>query len=674
MEKKSYLEHLAGLRGIAIMLVVLFHLEAAIWPQGYLGVDVFLVMTGYLLFRGRLSHEEPDRVMDVLRYLWRRIQRIMAPMCLVIVLTLGLGLLFLSSANELFACRLGYNACLLKANMMLRREFDNYFATDAAYIPLLHLWYLSVAMQIYLIYAVGNYCLQRLAKRWIVSVLVLIGAASLLLHYSFPIHEWLQELGLPVWKQTKPISYYETLPRLWEVLAGGLVCCLPSLRSRVWASLCAGGGLIAVVVFGLVGSIPGTAGLAILPSTLIVVMGTMAVMRYLPESHFPRLLSRQPLLWLGKISFSVYLVHMPIIVFWRMWTYGVPDAGDEVLMVLASLLVGWGFWWCIEKRRSAWWLVLLLWVGAMLLCRTGRKTKGFRQYMPFATASITRPSYPEWQLCEDKELTSPWNPEIRTWWSVFDLLSVEKPAHIDAPVFAAGDQAQKATILLMGDSHALHLYAGMDHAFRQAGLSGVYLASPVYPFFGWEVDAGDPDTKYTAEKEQAVYDWLAAHPQITHVMLSQRWLQKWDMPKVNKKLDFERDLRRFVEKLHSMGKEVILVGPGPEFPRVLMNGFKIAALRGEKTPSVSPTCTRADYLEIHKNVLPVLHRLASEGLCSYLDPLQSLQDGDSFKAFTDDEMLMTDDNHLSAKGSILFMDMIFPQLRQALQAPAQGVK
>lgn len=92
MDKKgSFQKHIAGLRAVAIILILLFHLNGNAWPQGYLGVDVFLVITGYLLILGGKRQEQAWGKRDTAGYLGKRLRRVVPPMAGIIVITVGLG-------------------------------------------------------------------------------------------------------------------------------------------------------------------------------------------------------------------------------------------------------------------------------------------------------------------------------------------------------------------------------------------------------------------------------------------------------------------------------------------------------------------------------------------------------------------------------------------------------
>lgn len=660
-EKRDWMQHVEGLRGLAIGLVVLFHMDGAVWGNAYLGVDVFLVITGYLLFRRRLAQPGRTDWRGALRYLARRVQRIVPPMLVVILLALvaGLGLLWWN--DELLQCKLAYAALLARANDMLSREFSNYFANSAAYMPLLHLWYLSVTLQIYALYIVAEQVLQRLPKWLATTALLVVGVASLLFCYGASVAEW---LGWPG-EAPPQVSYYWTLPRLWEVLAGGLVCVLPGCRSRAIAGLATVAGLCCILVPALSGTLPGLGFAASLPGALPVVLGTVLVLRYMPQSRVLPLLSNRLLTWLGSISFSLYLVHMPIIVYMRMWVIGEPGMWYEVFMLACSLAAGALFFRGVERRRCPWWLVVSLWAATLVICRAGRKSEGFRSLVPLSNWEV--PTYTDWKMCLSPALTRdtpttdfPFSDGVFTMMNQLD----SKPKNIVSPLLVMGAEHPAPRCVLIGDSHAQHLYAGLDAVFKQENIPGIYLSSYIYPLRGWEEDK-KPVPGVVTPREQALLAWLARHPEISHVIIAQRWCIRLSSSPAH----FENDLRLFLSALKHAGKKAIVVGPAPEFPSqaALLHYDKIFLLRKlQGDCSKVATCDAARYMAVNGPVLALLHKMQDEGLCTLLEPLQALAPGEAFLSLKDGRLMMKDNNHMFCSMAIELVQKLLPALRAAL--------
>lgn len=669
-KSSSFLPHVAGLRALAIIFVVLFHLDGALWSHGYLGVDVFLVISGYMLFRSRLGQSKPYGIKDTVGFLYKRGMRIMPPMAVTILLTIVVSILLMGAEDLDFLCGLIGYSLVGAANFSLRWSFEDYFAQDAAFIPLLHFWYLAVILQVYVLWAVGNYLMQRLPKGLMLAALVIIGLASLAYCYSYPLHEWLKNFGISWWEQDKAPSYYQTLPRVWEILAGGLICVLPSVRKRSYAVGLSLFGLLCVLFFSLGNLIPGIHFVAAsLPATLFVVGGTILLLRYLPESGLNGLLANKPLVWLGKISFSIYLVHMPIIFFWKLWQFGQIGTWGMLGAFLLSIPLGYAFWWCIEKRRFTWWQAALLWLAAMGACIYGKKTHGYEWVMQ--DAMPIKPSYNRWKLNTDPELETGLTDVTVPSGMVFGIMNAtNRPAEMTSPLLIMGDYEQKPTIVLMGDSHGSHFYPGFDHVLSKEKLTAVYFSPMVIPLHHCTHALQrrgkiNPGYHITPEKEDEMMAWLAAHPELKHIIIAQHWIERLrSHSKISTTNDIAHDLRQFLQRLIAMGKDVILIAPTPEFKTHPLHYYKIKRLRNTPWDVINTTCTREEYLAQASQILSLLHQMQSEGLCSVIEPLNALP-STGFTSIKDDTLYMSDTYHMTPVFSIFLTEGLSQHLQIA---------
>lgn len=655
--KQGFIEHLQGLRGLAIILVFLFHADGNLWPSGYLGVDIFLVITGYLLFHSRLKRNEPESLKDFFNFIIKRVNRIIPPMVITILGTTIIGVFLLWWHDELFLCKLGYNACLAKANIFLKKQFEDYFAQDSAFIPLLHLWYLSVTLQIYLIWAVGNYMLQRLPKRGTICFLFLLGFTSLGYCYSFPLHEKLKEMGIDIWLQTDKVSYYETLPRLWEVLAGGLIFILPPVKNRFWGSILSGIGLLNILYFAFLENV--LRGGGELPATFIVVISTVLIIRYIPQSYINTVLSNKLLVRLGDISFSLYLVHMPLIIYWRMWLYGKTCLFDIVYMLLVSCLLGTIFWKFIEKKRFTWIGIILLYGATMGFCILGRHTEGFKKYI--CSYKFITPIYEKWKLCQDESYYQGLDKKMGS----FDKLSefIKLPSDLasskTAKLFTIGN-GDAPYFVLIGDSHAAHTYPGLDHISkysRKVKMSGLYLSSYIVPLHNekrWLV----PKT------EIPLMLWLQKHPELSHVIIAQFWRCRPE----DKATIREEELRQFIKQIVDMNKKVIIIAPTPEFTigPSMQHYCKILLLRNGDAKDVAPVSNMKNYHEVNKVILPWLEKLEQEGLCTIIASDKVFPKDEVIYSAKGNTVLMKDKHHMYSPQSIFVMDRLLPQFQKAL--------
>lgn len=218
------MKQITSLRGLAIILIILFHLNPEHFPYGYFGVEVFLVISGYLLMKSLQKQQMQIRLGEFAR---KKVLRLFTPVAVIVPLTLLAGMFLLDYTDLATASSTGGYTLIGAANRFLAVIQSDYFAQDSSGNPFLHMWYLAVTAQIYLLFAGGCVLYRYLPKRAAASLFWIAGIGSFLWAYSYPIHNLLQEIGLPVWEQVRPTSHYMTLPRLWEVCAGILLAIYP---------------------------------------------------------------------------------------------------------------------------------------------------------------------------------------------------------------------------------------------------------------------------------------------------------------------------------------------------------------------------------------------------------------------------------------------------------------
>lgn len=202
--KQGFLVYLSGLRGLAILLVVLFHLLPLQFSQGFLGVDIFFVLIGYLLFRSYNSQEPfPFKV-----FINKKIIRIYPVLACTIVLACVLMAFVIESSNEIkIFDRSAKQALLGQSNIYFNKIYSDYFSDGANLNPLLHTWYLAVTLQVYLMWACACGLISLLCKKYenlaprirkfALWMVVSVGILSCQYSHSYTLHELFDFMGLP---------------------------------------------------------------------------------------------------------------------------------------------------------------------------------------------------------------------------------------------------------------------------------------------------------------------------------------------------------------------------------------------------------------------------------------------------------------------------------------------
>lgn len=304
-----------GLRGLAVVLVVLDH--AFGWPNGgFLGVDVFFVISGFVITSGLLRERAKHGHIRLGRFALRRVRRLLPASLAVLTVTVAAGLLILPS-GRIAAFLTDAGASLLAvANWRFAADGTGYFAADAPPSPFQHFWSLSVEEQFYLVLPLllvlllgkaapigGDTPLGFGRRRFAVAVLSVIAVASL---------GW----AFVAVANTPDTAYFSTFTRAWELLLGVLVAFASTRVRTVWRPVVEVGtvvGLLAVLVPALVGQ--DTDGVPA-PLALVPTIGT-ALLLFVGAGHSATAawpIRTGPLVGLGTISYSLYLWHWPLIV------------------------------------------------------------------------------------------------------------------------------------------------------------------------------------------------------------------------------------------------------------------------------------------------------------------------------------------------------------------------
>lgn len=328
MLSHSYRSDIDGLRAVAILLVLIFHAFPDALPGGFIGVDVFFVISGYLI-TGIIQSELQVGRFSLATFYARRIRRIFPALIVVLSATLMLGWFFFLPNEFISLGKNVYAGALFFPNLMLLSEVG-YFDTAAQLKPLRHLWSLGIEEQFYFAFPLVLLVLWRVKRRTLFAVIAIALA-------SFALNAALLE-GHP------SAAFYLPFTRAWELMAGAALVMAP--RVRLWAhnpAALIGIGLIATAAFCLDRKTP-------YPGwwTLPPVVGT-ALLIISPSSLLNRsVLSVRPVVFMGLISYPLYLWHWPLLSFFDILLER-PSPELRAAVILASAVLAYVTYRFIEK-------------------------------------------------------------------------------------------------------------------------------------------------------------------------------------------------------------------------------------------------------------------------------------------------------------------------------------
>lgn len=322
----DYRPDIDGLRALAVLAVLAFHAFPVLTPGGFVGVDVFFVISGYLISRHLLMQLESGSF-SIRGFYARRIKRIFPALTLILAVCALFGWIVLTPEEyEALGKHIAGGASFV-ANIMYWRE-AGYFDRAADTKPLLHLWSLGVEEQFYIFWPLLLALFWKLRKHmaWLIAAMIAL---------SFAYSVWLVHHDLTA-------AYYSLLTRFWELAAGAAVAYgvlyrhPPGNRWRVFASW-AGLALLLLGMFALKHSDPFPGALALPP-----VLGAALLIHAGTGAWFNRqVLACRPLVWIGLISYPLYLWHWPLLSFARIMEAQTPSIPLRVGLMVAALLLSW---------------------------------------------------------------------------------------------------------------------------------------------------------------------------------------------------------------------------------------------------------------------------------------------------------------------------------------------
>ncbi|TXH36066.1 MAG: acyltransferase [Rhodospirillaceae bacterium] len=504
---QSYRADIDGLRAIAVLSVVFFHAGFRL-SGGFIGVDIFFVISGYLI-TGLIAREISQRRFSLADFYERRVRRIF-PAFFAVLAACAVTATFLFMPREfiLFG-RSVMAAALFYSNIQFWHE-AGYFDIAAQFKPLLHTWSLAVEEQFYIVYPLVLLAIERCAPHHRLRIIGLLTIASFV-------------LGL-CWVRYSPESAFYLMPaRFWELALGGFIALQPRLAPRRLSSgigmATLGLLLILCAIFGISESMSFPGALALFPcigAALIILAGTI-------DNPVSRLLGARPLAFIGLISYSLYLWHWPIIVFFQYQQGHLLNSSQGLFVIAASLVVAILSWWLIERpfrrralltERKPLFRTAMVSMAAISLAGIAIvATKGWPARLPdnverIYAAKLNSSRYGTAACFTDTKRRGPTDDDVRA--GKLCLLGV--------------DDSSPTDFLVWGDSHAGAMAPAIDLAAKKYGANGLLVGQGgCPPLLDYQAVNGQKGKSAACiERNDAALD-LVARRHIPLVFLVARW-------------------------------------------------------------------------------------------------------------------------------------------------------
>jgi len=666
----KYRAEIDGLRTVAVVPVVLFHAGWEVFSGGYVGVDVFFVISGFLI-TSIIIGERAEGRFSILRFYERRARRILPALFVVLAATLPFAWAWMPpDAFEDFLRSLAF-AALFISNVHFW-EYSGYFAQASEMRPLLHTWSLAVEEQYYLLFPLLMAALGVFSRRKHIAVIGILAFLSLALS------EW-------GWRNYPEENFFFTFSRMWELFAGSLCAFIAfrrELRGNQVLSLI-GMGLILWSVFAYDASVP-------FPSvyTLVPVVGTALVLLFAQQGTVVAwVLSRKLPVAIGLISYSAYLWHQPLLAFARIRSLHEPSLWLMSGLALASFALAALTWRYVEQPfRSGPHRMLLPTRPALF----GASLAGIAAFAAFGFTGLAS----DWS---NARLTAKMTPfysaalypsvDLRPIPNCYDLNAnpdLDSYAEVICRVYEA-DGAPSSTIAVFGDSHAqailpaLDAYAASNNAtVIKSGLPG---CPPLLDTYIW----GGPLTIGTCHATARAQARFVAENDIDTVILVARWSvyshgeynpadnliflteepapASWGIDSSHEVLS--RSLPATVRHYRDLGVNVVVVQQVPQQRETPVDVTYKAIFR-----QLDEDAARAYFLDtavtadendsLQKSASDIIRAL--DGVTVIETSAPFLRDG-KYHWFLDGGLAYTDDDHLSTYGASLLQETFADALR-----------
>lgn len=636
----NYRRDIDGLRSFAILPVILFHAGAYWMPGGFVGVDIFFVISGYLI-SSIILREVQAGDFSFLQFYERRLRRIIPALLVVLVVTVAVFQLIALPDQSQGTAESAIAALLSVSNIFFWQE-SGYFAPAVEYMPLLHTWSLGVEEQFYFIFPVLILIIWRLKMH--MSFTLLLGTVM-----AFALGYWLAE--------TKPSAAFYLLPaRAWELGIGAVIACnaIPPLREGLMREFATIAGLVLIVValFWVRSDMVFPGWVALLPF-----IGAALVLHAGGTSWTARnILGNTALVFVGLLSYSLYLWHWPVMAALRILGANIHmTATTTLLSIVLTFLLGYSSWRFVERpfrdRKTMPNGRMLTTIGALSAVMLG-----------LSTLAIAKEGFPG-RLDEHA---------ARALAAAQDIDPYRRPCRDRSPErncrFGAADGPLRTVVV--GDSHAAAIRGGIEAAGLLGDTGATMLWEGACPLLSGVDPTNHGERQRCLQFKAYAWERLEALPDLETVILGGRWPyqltgylpesggsyrvhfadeETTTLSEEENERVFTRALSRTLDRLSAMGFRVIIIGSTPEAGFDVPRTLALSRYHG----TIVPTAIPRNFVESRAGRADALIReiVAGREDVTFLSIWEGFCTDATCKIEQDGEPIYYDDSHLSYNGA-----------------------
>ncbi|MDC0461705.1 acyltransferase, partial [Alphaproteobacteria bacterium] len=638
----KYRAEIDGLRALAVVPVILFHAGFEIFSGGFVGVDVFFVISGYLITTILIEDIENKRF-SIVNFYERRARRILPALFFVMLVCIPFAWMWMLPSQMKDFSQSLVAVSLFASNILFWRE-SGYFDAAAEEKPLLHTWSLAVEEQYYVLFPIFLILAWRFGKNRVFWMVVVMAAISLLLS------EW-------GWRNKATANFYLAPTRAWELFAGSIAAFIVQKQGVQKSNALALVGLAAIIfsIFFYDETTPFPSVYALVP-----VLGVVLLVLYADKETFAaKILSTKGFVGVGLISYSAYLWHQPLFAFARIRLLDNPPtmlmAGLSVMSVFLAYL-SWKFVETPFRKKSNFGkksVFILSMSGifcALILGIIGHLQNGFEKRFDYSLIDLVgmeskKPNIKKLFGCQEKDATN-----------------------LDSIFCVVNGRVENPKIAIFGDSHADVIAMSLQHSGESFVVSSLGGCAPL---INVDVVRGNLDRDVCRNLTLKQLDFVKSNRNIKEVLLVGRWSlytsgdyqsdmkgyflttpSKQDINQKTSREVFSKELQKTIETYQENGLKVSVL---LQVPQQLYNPIKAITktyLTGNKENKMllqTPLTEHQKLQSFNRSVIDSIR--ASEANLRIINLDERFCDDSICRMLNDKSVLYRDNDHLSLTGA-----------------------